>query len=198
MSQQSQSKISNENESKTIENVPLSLHNINNLINSSEGNSTPKNNKGYNALNYNFLENNSGSNNKNKKLEINDKFTPILNYSNILKNADLSIDSFIILLYKELFSSNKFYNNDNYFKNSQKKLANLLNNERNNPNIFGDILKIFNESIKRIVEIKLKDINSQLNQYQSKLLLLEQNDRYLIKKNFLKQTKIDILENEID
>ena len=198
MSQQSQSKISNENESKTIENVPLSLHNINNLINSSEGNSTPKNNKGYNALNYNFLENNSGSNNKNKKLEINDKFTPILNYSNILKNADLSIDSFIILLYKELFSSNKFYNNDNYFKNSQKKLANLLNNERNNPNIFGDILKIFNESIKRIVDIKLKDINDQLNQYQSKLLLLEQNDRYLIKKNFLKQTKIDILENEID
>ena len=187
MSQQSQSKISNENESKTIENVPLSLHNINNLINSSEGNSTPKNNKGYNALNYNFLENNSGSNNKNKKLEINDKFTPILNYSNILKNADLSIDSFIILLYKELFSSNKFYNNDNYFKNSQKKLANLLNNERNNPNIFGDILKIFNESIKRIVDIKLKDINDQLNQYQSKLLLLEQNDRYLIKKNFLKQ-----------
>ena len=178
--------------------MPLSLHNINNLINSSEGNSTPKNNKGYNALNYNFLENNSGSNNKNKKLEINDKFTPILNYSNILKNADLSIDSFIILLYKELFSSNKFYNNDNYFKNSQKKLANLLNNERNNPNIFGDILKIFNESIKRIVEIKLKDINSQLNQYQSKLLLLEQNDRYLIKKNFLKQTKIDMLENEID
>ena len=51
MSQQSQSKISNENESKTIENVPLSLHNINNLINSSEGNSTPKNNKGYNINN---------------------------------------------------------------------------------------------------------------------------------------------------
>ena len=198
MSQQSQSKISNENESKTIENIPLSLHNINNLLNTSAANSTPENNNAYNNLNYNFLEKTSSSNNKNNKFENNDNYKPQSNYSNIFKNADLSIDSFILLIYKELFSSNKFYNNDNYFKYCQKKLANLLNNERNNPNIFGDILKIFNESIKRIVEIKLKDINSQLNQYQSKLLLLEQNDRYLIKKNFLKQTKIDILENEID
>ena len=108
------------------------------------------------------------------------------------------IDSFILLLYKELFSSNKLFNNDNYYKNYQKKLANLLNNERNNPNIFGDILKIFNESIKRIVDIKLKEINISLNQYKSKLLFLEQSNRYLVKQSFLKQTKIDILENEID
>ena len=178
MSQQSQSKISNENESKKIENIPLSLHNINNLLNISAANSTPENNNAYNNLNYNFLEKTSSSNNKNNKFENNDNYKPQSNYSNIFKNADLSIDSFILLIYKELFSSNKFYNNDNYFKNCQKKLANLLNNERNNPNIFGDILKIFNESIKRIVEVKLKDINSQLNQYKSKLLLLEQNDRY--------------------
>ncbi len=193
MSQQEQSKFSNENESKTIENVPLSLHNINNLLNTSDINSTPKEN---NVLNNNFLEITSISNNN--KLENNDKNTISSNYSNILQNTDLTIDSFILLIYKELFSSNKSINNDNYFKNSQKKLANLLNNERNSPNVFGDIIKIFNESIRKVVEIKLKDINIQLNQYKSKLLFMEQSNRYLVKQNFLKQTKIDILENEID
>ena len=192
MSQQEQSKFSNDNESKTIENVPLSLHNINNLLNTSDLNVSPKDN---NVLNNNFLEITSISNNN--KQENNDKNTISSNYSNALQNSDLSIDSFILLLYKELFSSNKSFNNDNY-KNYQKKLANLLNNERNNPNIFGDILKIFNESIKRIIEIKLKEINISLNQYKSKLLFLEQSNRYLVKQSFLKQTKIDILENEID
>ena len=193
MSQQEQSKFSNDNESKTIENVPLSLHNINNLLNTSDLNISPKDN---NVLNNNFLEITSISNNN--KQENNDKNTISSNYSNVLQNSDLSIDSFILLLYKELFSSNKSFNGDNYFKNYQKKLANLLNNERNNPNIFGDILKIFNESIKRIVDIKLKEINISLNQYKSKLLFLEQSNRYLVKQSFLKQTKIDILENEID
>ena len=193
MSQQEQSKFSNDNESKTIENVPLSLHNINNLLNTSDLNISPKDN---NVLNNNFLEITSISNNN--KQENNDKNTISSNYSNALQNSDLSIDSFILLLYKELFSSNKSFNGDNYFKNYQKKLANLLNNERNNPNIFGDILKIFNESIKRIVDIKLKEINISLNQYKSKLLFLEQSNRYLVKQSFLKQTKIDILENEID
>ena len=70
MSQQEQSKFSNENESKTIENVPLSLHNINNLLNTSDINSTPKEN---NVLNNNFLEMTSISNNN--KLENNDKNT---------------------------------------------------------------------------------------------------------------------------
>ena len=140
MSQQEQSKFSNENESKTIENVPLSLHNINNLLNTSDINSTPKEN---NVLNNNFLEITSILNNN--KLENNDKNTISSNYSNILQNTDLTIDSFILLIYKELFSSNKSINNDNYFKNSQKKLSNLLNNERNSPNVFGDIIKIFNE-----------------------------------------------------
>ena len=193
MSQQEQSKFSNDNESKTIENVPLSLHNINNLLNTSDLNISPKDN---NVLNNNFLEITSISNNN--KQENNDKNTISSNYSNALQNSDLSIDSFILLLYKELFSSNKSFNGDNYFKNYQKKLANLLNNERNNPNIFGDILKIFNESIKRIIDIKLKEINISLNQYKSKMLFLEQSNRYLVKQNFLKQTKIDILENEID
>ena len=193
MSQQEQSKFSNDNESKTIENVPLSLHNINNLLNTSDLNISPKDN---NVLNNNFLEITSISNNN--KQENNDKNTISSNYSNVLQNSDLSIDSFILLLYKELFSSNKLFNSDNYYKNYQKKLANLLNNERNNPNIFGDILKIFNESIKRIVDIKLKEINISLNQYKSKLLFLEQSNRYLVKQSFLKQTKIDILENEID
>ena len=193
MSQQEQSKFSNENESKTIENVPLSLQNINNLLNNSDLNSTSKDN---NILNNNYLEITLISNNN--KLENNDKNIISSNYSNILQNNELSIDSFILLLYKDLFSSKKPFNNDNYFKNCQKKLGNLLNNERNNANVYRDILNIFNESIRKIVEINLKDINIQLSQYKSKLLFLEQSYRYIVKQNFLKQTKIDILENEID
>ena len=193
MSQQEQSKNSNDNESKTIENVPLSLHNINNLLNTSDLNSSQKDN---NVLNNNFIEITSLSNNN--KPENNAKITNSSNYSNLLQNADISIDSFIILLYKEIFITNKSFSGDNYFKNCQKKLSILLNNERTNPNAFGDILKIFNDSIKRIIETKLKEINASLNQYKSNLLFLEESNRYLVKHNFLKQTKIDILENEID
>jgi len=193
MSQQEQSKNSNDNEIKTIENVPLSLHNINNLLSTSDLNSSHKNN---NVLNNNFVEITSLSNNNMK--ENNSKNTNSSNYSNLLQNTDINIDSFILLLYKELFLTNKSFSGDNYFKNCQKKLTSLLNNERNNPNAFGDILKVFNESIKRIIETKLKEINSSLNQYKSNLLFLEQSNRYLVKHNFLKQTKIDILENEID
>ena len=193
MSQQEQSKNSNDNEIKTIENVPLSLHNINNLLSTSDLNSSHKNN---NVLNNNFVEITSLSNNNMK--ENNSKNTNSSNYSNLLQNADINIDSFILLLYKELFLTNKSFSSDNYYKNCQKKLTSLLNNERNNPNAFGDILKVFNESIKRIIETKLKEINSSLNQYKSNLLFLEQSNRHLVKHNFLKQTKIDILENEID
>ena len=193
MSQQEQSKNSNDNEIKTIENIPLSLNNINSLLNTSDLNSSHKDN---NVLNNNFVEITSLSNNNMK--ENNSKNTNSSNYSNLLQNADINIDSFILLLYKELFLTNKSFSSDNYYKNCQKKLTSLLNNERNNPNAFGDILKVFNESIKRIIETKLKEINSSLNQYKSNLLFLEQSNRHLVKHNFLKQTKIDILENEID
>ena len=91
MSQQEQSKFSNENESKTIENVPLSLHNINNLLSTSELNSSPKDN---NVLNNNYLEITSISNNN--KIENNEKNTISSNYSNMMQNSDLSIDSFIL------------------------------------------------------------------------------------------------------
>jgi hypothetical protein len=193
MSREEQIKFSNDIESKTIENVPLSLHNIHNLLNTSDLNNSQKDN---NVLNNNFVEITSLSNNN--MLETNVKNTISSNYSNILQNAELSIESFIFLLYQELFLSNKKFNNDTYFKNCQKKLATLLNNEKNNQNIFSDILKVFNESIKRIIETKLKEINSSLNQHKSNILFLEQSNRYLVKQNFLKQTKIDILENEID
>ena len=193
MSQQEQSKNSNDNEIKTIENIPLSLNNINSLLNTSDLNSSHKDN---NVLNNNFVEITSLSNNNMK--ENNSKNINSSNYSNLLQNADINIDSFILLLYKELFLTNKSFSSDNYYKNCQKKLTSLLNNERNNPNAFGDILKVFNESIKRIIETKLKEINSSLNQYKSNLLFLEQSNRHLVKHNFLKQTKIDILENEID
>ncbi len=193
MSQQEPSKFSNDNDSKTIENVPLSLHNINNLLSSSELNNTHNDNY---ILNNNFLQITSISNNN--KPENNDRNTISSNYSNILNNVDISINSFILLLYKELFSSNNLLNLENYLKNGYKKLSTLLNNEKNNQNIFRDILKIFNETIKKAIEIKLKEVSIYINQFKSKLLFMEQSNKYLIKQNFLKQTKIDILENEID
>ena len=193
MSQQEPSKFSNDNDSKTIENVPLSLHNINNLLSSSELNNTHNDNY---ILNNNFLQITSISNNN--KPENNDRNTISSNYSNILNNVDISINSFILLLYKELFSSNNLLNLENYLKNGYKKLSTLLNNEKNNQNIFRDILKIFNETIKKVIEIKLKEVSIYINQFKSKLLFMEQSNKYLIKQNFLKQTKIDILENEID
>ena len=60
MSQQEQSKNSNDNESKTIENMPLSLHNMNNLLNTSDLKNSKKDN---NVLNNNFVEVKSFSNN---------------------------------------------------------------------------------------------------------------------------------------
>ena len=92
MSREEQIKFSNDIESKTIENVPLSLHNIHNLLNTSDLNNSQKDN---NVLNNNFVEITSLSNNN--MLETNVKNTISSNYSNILQNAELSIESFLIL-----------------------------------------------------------------------------------------------------
>ena len=186
MSQQEPSKFSNDNDSKTIENVPLSLHNINNLLSSSELNNTHNDNY---ILNNNFLQITSISNNN--KPENNDRNTISSNYSNILNNVDISINSFILLLYKELFSSNNLLNLENYLKNGYKKLSTLLNNEKNNQNIFRDILKIFNETIKKVIEIKLKEVSIYINQFKSKLLFMEQSNKYLIKQNFEMEEEFD-------
>ena len=203
MSQQDQSKYSNEYESKTIENVPMSLNNINNLLSASDlniNNISPKDSN--NILNNNFLEITSISNNN--KLDNSDKNTISSNFSNVLKNiSELNINSCIILFHKELFVSkfsNSINNNENHFKENHKKILNILRNDINstNANNLSDILKIFNESIKKLVEIQNKKIKNDIDEYKSKLLFVEQSNRYLIRQNFLKQTKIDILENEID
>ena len=70
MSREEQIKFSNDIESKTIENVPLSLHNIHNLLNTSDLNNSQKDN---NVLNNNFVEITSLSNNN--MLETNVKNT---------------------------------------------------------------------------------------------------------------------------
>ena len=84
MSQQEQSKNSNDNEIKTIENIPLSLNNINSLLNTSDLNSSHKDN---NVLKNNFVEITSLSNNNMK--ENNSKNTNSSNYSNLLQNANI-------------------------------------------------------------------------------------------------------------
>ena len=56
------------------------------------------------------------------------------------------------------------------------------------------IIKIHN----LIEEILSKKIQEQCRQYISTITFLEKTNKHLIQQNFLKQTKIDILENEID
>ena len=161
MSQQEQSKNSNDNESKTIENVPLSLHNINNLLNTSDLNSSKKDN---NVLTNNFIEITSFSNNN--KPENNAKITNSSNYSNLLQNADISIDSFIILLYKEIFITNKSLLNidikiDDRINNLDNCETKLLFSNWHNRNIPKEELEEKNiivvESWKDIEELLLKE-----------------------------------------
>ena len=79
------------------------------------------------------------------------------------------------------------------FKYSIKKI-----NDSNNdfiPENCNRIIYCFFNIIKNIFKIK---INEEKNEYQSKLLLLEKSNRYYIQQNFLKQTKIEILEGDID
>ena len=80
------------------------------------------------------------------------------------------------------------------FKYSIKKINNDSNSASNIEN-WDKIIYCFFNIIKNIIKIKINEIK---NEYQSKLLLLEKSNRYYIQQIFLKQTKIEILEGDID
>ena len=100
----------------------------------------------------------------------------------------------IILLYKELLSIISD-SNISFYHNEYIKIINLLNNKSISSE---SIISIFKITFLKIIDEKVKELKENIQQYQSSIILLEQNNRYYIKQNYLKQTKIDILENEID
>ena len=100
----------------------------------------------------------------------------------------------ILLLYKELISITND-SNSNVYLNEYKKIIHMLNN--NNVS-FESIKTIFKTTFLKIIEEKVKTLKDNIKQYQSSIILLEQSKRYYLQLNFLKQTKIDILESEID
>ena len=99
---------------------------------------------------------------------------------------------FFLLLYKELISLTNKKDIDE--KEHNKNISALSDNN----STIESIINIFKNTFIKIINIKTKKIEDALLQYKSTILLLEQKNRYYIKQNFLKQTKIDILENEID
>jgi len=136
-----------------------------------------------------FSHNNNTENNQQKKLI---KFKDF-------KNTEKNQNSFILLLFEELISIIKDTNKVN-FQNEYNEIKNILNNNINNENnnYFESLINIFKKSLIKIINEKTKEILENIKQYKSSILLLEKDNRYYIQQNFLKQTKIDILENEID
>ena len=142
-------------------------------------------------LNKNLSKINTENNRKNLTLSS-------YNSENLAKFEETP-NSFILLLYKELISLIKNSNtNLVYYKNEYNKIKNILNNNNNTHNIYETIIDIYKNTLIKIIEEKNKEIYEYLNQYKSYILLLEKDNRYYIQQNFLKQTKIDILESEID
>ena len=145
------------------------------------------------------LDSNKNSNNINiENKDINNSFC--LNNCDYIQNIDNNINSLILVLYKELLLIIKDDNiNKDDFKKEYYKIKNILNNNKNDNNkLYESIIDIFKSSLIKIIDIKTKKIIEKINQYESTILLLEQNIRYNIQQNFLKQTKIDILENEVE
>ena len=191
---------------KNISQIPIQNKYFNNIIKNFDLNNNNDTNSKENIIINNFISNNSTSNNNisNKNYTDNNQQKNSLSSINSsdLKNKETSPNtnpnSFFLLLYKELISlieeTNIHYN---YFQNEYNKIKNIINSQNNN-SIYESIINIFKKSFIKIITEKTKEITDCLNQCKSTILLLEKNNRYFIQQNFLKQTKIDILENEID
>ena len=157
-----------------------------------------------NLLNNNISKISYTNNLSNNNFFVNNEINNLLFQDNLkdFKSSENNINSLILLLYKELILNIKeenIYLND--FKNEYNKIKNILNNinkDYDNNKLYESIIDIFKESLIKIIDIKTKNIIEKINQFKSTILLLEKNNRYYIQQNFLKQTKIDILENEID
>jgi hypothetical protein len=177
---------SKEKQNNTIENISSTNLYFNNIINNFNCNIDESSSKDKRVLS-NEISNETLSYDLHNTYQQKEFFLQINSYDS--KN----IETFIHLLYNELM---KEMNINTNLEEELNKVKNLLNN--NKKNSFELIFDIFKKSIKKLIREKTKEILDSLNQCISNLLLLEQRNKYFIQQNFLKQTKIDILENEID
>ena len=184
-------------------------------LNSSNNNKTKKSkNSQSTKIYYNQLINKIDLNNiiSNSSISINDTKS---NYNdkdedNLQNNTSFSnksfennykthhnLDNIISILYKELISLIKVSNKYILFndQNKYEKNINILNDKNTTKE---SIINIFKKTFIKIIDFITKELKENIEEYKSYILLLEQNNRYFIQQNFLKQTKIDILENEID
>ena len=192
--------MSQNNSKQSIDNnsqMPIERNYINNIINNLDLDIDEKEN----IILNNIISNTSTQNNiLNKNYTDNSlqKNTLSSINSNDVNKKEKNINSIFLLLYKELISFIEETNiNYSYFVNEYNKIKNILSDKSNN-SIYESIINIFKKSIKKVINEKTKEIKDSLDQCKSTILLLEKNNRYFIQQNFLKQTKIDILENEID
>ena len=181
---------SNNNKNKISKNIQSSKIYYNQIINKFDLNNIISNSPisiNDSKLNYNDKEENNLHNNisvLNKSFEIQYKaYTD--NYNIISK------------IYQELLSlitESKKYSlfNDENEKNKNIKILNDKNSSKES------IINIFKKTFIKIIDSNTKELTESIKQYKSYILLLEQTNRFFIQQNFLKQTKIDILENEID
>ncbi len=180
-----------ENQNKTSENISSTNNYFNNIINnfnsniddtSSKEKKISNNETPNDTISYELPYNNNTEANQQK-----DFFLPINSYD--LKN----IEAFILLLYNELM---KETNINISLEEEFNKIKNILNN--NKKNSFELLIELFKNNLKKIIAEKTEELLESINQFKSIILLLEERNKYYIQQNFLKQTKIDILENEID
>ena len=188
-----------ENQNKTSENISLANNYFNNIINNFNTNIDDISQEENQMINNITPNKDKVSNehlyNNNKSTE---KYQPSpCEYFLSLNSNDLkNIETFILQLYKELIKDTHI--NIKYYDEEFNKIKNIINNNNNNNNSFELIINIFKKSLIIIIEEKTREIIDNVNQFKSTILLLEQRNKFYIQQNFLKQTKIDILENEID
>ena len=181
-------------------------------ISKNERNKISKNNQA-SKIYYNQIIKNIDLNNNisNSSISLNDSLINNKENNNLQSNTSFSYqlhelqriekshpNYLIISLYNELLSILKNFNN-NYNDNNIYKEFNINLNLMNNTNCSKEtILNIFKKTFLQIINIKTKELKESIEQYRSYILLLEQKNRYFIRQYFLKKTKVDILENEID
>lgn len=190
------SKQSLKSKGQPLENIILPNNNFNNIINNIDLKINEQISNEYIIVDKKFGTTSTEKKNSNNNTENNLQKIPISsNNSFDFKKLDKNTLSVLLIIYKELFSSIEG-EKLNYFKLEYNKISNILNN--NDVDSYESIINIFKKSFEEIINEKTKELVDNINELKSNILLLEKNNKYYIQHNFLKQTKIDILENEID
>ena len=190
------SKQSLKSKGQPLDNILLPNNNFSNIINNIDLKINEQISNEYIIIDKKFRTTSGEKNISSNNTENNLQKIPISSNNSIdFKKMDKNTLSVILIIYKDLISmidGEKL----NYFKLEYNKISNIVNN--NDVNSYESIINIFKKSFVEIINEKTKELTNNINELKSSILLLEKNNKYYIQHNFLKQTKIDILENEID